>query len=284
MGTSSNWARGSNQYLKRTRPEILTRADNIHLSPSSAADRLELTGITWDSTALDFGTLKQSTPDRARARYRAMMPEYIWDAAALEGNPYTLPEVRTLLEGITVSGHRLDDQEQILALNEGFNLVDTLVGDSRFLLDKNTSDTIHGLVARHEAIESGAFRGQGAAGGGGRVGLGERGVYQASDPGVDGATLIAEHKDLLDYLDTLTDPRERAFAYFAAATKRQFYFDGNKRTSRLMMAGELMANGYDAVSVSATRRLEYNTYLTELFVTHDATQLMRFIIDNRPSD
>ena len=42
-----------------------------------------------------------------------MLPEFIWDASMLEGNPFTFPEVMTLLDGVTVGGHKLSDQEQI---------------------------------------------------------------------------------------------------------------------------------------------------------------------------
>ena len=31
-----------------------------------------------------------------------MLPEYVWDAGVLEGNPFTFPEVKTLLEGVTI--------------------------------------------------------------------------------------------------------------------------------------------------------------------------------------
>jgi hypothetical protein len=45
-----------------------------------------------------------------------MLPEYVWDAGVLEGNPFTFPEVKTLLEGVTVGGRKLSDQEQILTI------------------------------------------------------------------------------------------------------------------------------------------------------------------------
>ncbi|WEG07881.1 hypothetical protein PU630_11580 [Microbacterium horticulturae] len=81
---------------------------------------------------------------------------------------------------------------------------------------------------------------------------------------------------LTEYLDDLADPRDRALVFAASATRTQFYFDGNKRTARLMMGGELMAHGFDVVSIPNARRLEYNVALDELFTTDDATALMRF--------
>jgi len=84
---------------------------------------------------------------------------------------------------------------------------------------------------------------------------------------------------MLDYLDTLRDPRERALGYFAAATRSQFYSDGNKRTARLMMSGVLMAAGYEVVNVPFARKYEFNQALDVLFTDDDATPLMAFIAD-----
>ncbi|MGY6496632.1 MAG: hypothetical protein ACXIUP_00220 [Microcella sp.] len=276
------WARGSNQYVKR--PRANTSWPDAEITLPGNADRLTATGIHWDSAALNLDLLTRHNTERALARVRGALPNFVWDAAALEGNTYTLPEVQTLLEGTTVGGRPIDDERQVLALRDAFTLLDALVRDGRYALDKTTSDRLHGVVAEHEAIESGHFRGEGRVGGGGLVSLGALGSYRASDPGTGGGTLIDEHAHLVDYLASLTDPREQALAYFCAAARRQFYFDGNKRTARLMMNGHLMAHGYDAISVSAVRRIEFNEHLINLFDTGDATPLMQFTIDCRMKD
>lgn len=278
----SKWARGSDQYARRLN-ERAGRLDGNFALPSGV-DRRAATGIHWDSGALALDLLTRHSPDRALARLRNALPSFVWDAAALEGNPYTLPEVQTLLEGTTVGGHPVEDERQVLALRDGFALLDVLVRDRQYTLDKRTSDRLHAVVAEHEAIESGHFRGEGQVGGGGLVSLGELGSYRASDPGADGNTLLDEHRRLMAYISTLSDPREQALAYFCAAARRQFYFDGNKRTARLMMNGHLMAHGYDAISVSAVRRIEFNEHLITLFDTGDATALMQFTIDCRMKD
>jgi hypothetical protein len=42
---------------------------------------------------------------------RRSLSKLVCDAVNLEGINFTLPEVQTLLDGITVGGHRLHDQE-----------------------------------------------------------------------------------------------------------------------------------------------------------------------------
>lgn len=49
-----------------------------------------------------------------------MRTDLIYHTAALEGNPYTFPEVQTLLDGITVGGHKISDTEQILHLDRAW--------------------------------------------------------------------------------------------------------------------------------------------------------------------
>src|SRR5699024_4040781 len=45
------------------------------------------------------------------------------------------------------------------------------------------------------------------------------------------------------------DPRAQALGYFASVARVQYYFDGKRRTARLMMAGHRIASGYEAVSI-----------------------------------
>ena len=90
-----------------------------------------------------------------------MLPEYVWDAGVLEGNPFTFPEVKTLLDGVTVGGRKLSDQEQILNLAQSSKHLLDLVRRQEFKLDKATFCDLHAHVARNEALEWGHFRGEG---------------------------------------------------------------------------------------------------------------------------
>lgn len=280
------WGVGSNQYKKRPgRPtwnQPPEPAPNMLQSSPAARDQFENFGFVWDTDAVQWDLMEPMPVPRALARFNGRLVEHVWAAAALEGNPYTLPEVQTLLEGVTVGGHKLEDEKQILALSESTKLLHDLVRDDRFSAAKDTSDHLHGIVAPHEAIEAGHFRGEGQVRGGGLVGLGEYGSYQATGCEDGGAGLRAEYQRGLDHIESLQNPAERAVAYFCMGARRQFYFDGNKRTSRLMMNGILLSSGRDAISIPFSRRLEFNQHLITLYLDAEATGLMEFIVDCRP--
>ena len=57
-------------------------------------------------------------PNKAKALMLAkrQLAEFVYDAVNLEGINFTLPEIQTLLDGITVGGHRVSDQQ--IALNQ----------------------------------------------------------------------------------------------------------------------------------------------------------------------
>lgn len=280
--TEPRWGVGSNQYKKRPgRPRLPEPTTRLGKPP--AEERIQDLGFSWDSSAVDWDALPEMEVPRALARFKHQLAEHVWDAAALEGNPFTFPEVQTLLEGMTVGGHKLEDEKQVLALTESTRLVHDVVANGTFTPTKDVSDRIHGVVAPHEAIEAGHFRGEGHVRGGGLVSLGEFGSFQATGCEDGGAGLREEYDRGTAHLETLSHPVERALAYFCLGTRRQFYFDGNKRTSRLMMNGMLMSSGHDAISIPFARRLEFNQHLISLYADADATALMEFIVDCRPA-
>nr|WP_201762447.1 hypothetical protein [Pseudarthrobacter psychrotolerans] len=281
MTEQARWGVGSNQYKKRP-PRPRGPQPSPGMLKPAAKDQTDELGFSWDSSGIPWDEMPGMEVPRALARFEAQLAGHVWDAAALEGNPYTLPEVQTLLEGVTVGGHRLDDEKQVLALAESTRLLHSLVRDGTFALSKPLSDRLHGIVAPHEAIEAGHFRGEGSVRGGGVVNLGEAGTFQATGCEDGGEELRAEYTRGLAFLSGVKNPMERAVAYFCFGTRHQFYFDGNKRTSRLMMNGVLLSSGHDAISIPFSRRLEFNQSLVTLYADADATSLMEFILDCRP--
>lgn len=69
----------------------------------------EALGFQWDRTHIP-NTIPVHSVDRTCFRFHRMLPEFVWDAGVLEGNPLTFVEVKTLMDGITVGGRKLSDQ------------------------------------------------------------------------------------------------------------------------------------------------------------------------------
>ncbi|MBO9749817.1 hypothetical protein J7431_22000, partial [Xanthomonas phaseoli pv. dieffenbachiae] len=182
-------------------------------------------GFRWDRSAVPAQVPTHSV-ERACFRFHKMLPEFVWDAGVLEGNPFTFPEVKTLLDGVTVGGRRVSDQEQILNLAESSKKLLALVKADAFALDKTTFCDLHALVAKNEALEWGHFRGEGdEVDFSPDVSLGEGRRYSPL-PTVKGAPELNRtfENGIRALSGEVAQPFERASAFFLFGALQQFFF------------------------------------------------------------
>ncbi|MCW5220535.1 Fic family protein [Verminephrobacter aporrectodeae] len=238
-------------------------------------------GFHWDRSAVP-SIIPMHSVDRVCFRFHRMLPEFVWDASVLEGNPFTYPEVKTLLDGVTIGGRRITDQEQVLNLAESSKYLLSIVKHGKFSLSKPLFAEINGIVVRREALEWGVFRGEG------RetnytpdVGLGEQGRHTPL-PTVPGAPelnrIFQQGINALEACQAF----EKGAAFFLFGALQQFFFDGNKRSSRFMMNGVLMSHGIDAISVPAAKAHAFNEKMVRFYLGKDATEMMQFLVDCHP--
>lgn len=240
-------------------------------------------GFQWDRAAVPT-VLPTHSMERVAFRFHRMLPEFVWDASMLEGNPFTFPEVKTLLDGVTVGGRKISDQEQVLNLAQSARQLLALVKAGQFALNKVIFTELHALVARNEALEWGHFRGEGKeAHYTPDVGLGEQGRYTPLATVAGAPELNRVFAAGLQVLERdVPQPFERAAAFFLFGALQQFFFDGNKRTSRFMMNGILMTAGIDAISVPAVKAQEFNENMVRFYLEKDATEMMTFLFHCHP--
>ena len=134
-----------------------------------------------------------------------------------------------------------------------------------FKLNRKTFCNLHALVAREEAAEWGVFRTSSVTIAG----------TDCRPPRWESLESIFEKG--LETLRGIEGLHERAIAMFLFGSLNQFFYDGNKRTSRLMMNGILLGAGEDAISVPARRRLEFNEAMIRFYDSRDGTEMMRFM-------
>ena len=172
-------------------------------------------GFHWDRSIIPSPFPTYSL-ERVLFRFHRMLPEFVWDASVLEGNPFTFPEVKTLLEGVTVGGRKVSDQEQVLNLAQSAKHLLYLLKAEKFIVEKATFLELHHLVAQNEALEWGCFRGEG------KetyytpdVGLGEYGRYTPL-PTVAGAEALNNvfMQGLTVLQSEVSAPFERAVIFF----------------------------------------------------------------------
>lgn len=193
--------------------------------------------------------------------------DFIYNTSALEGNAMTFPEVQTLLEGITVGGHKLSDEQQILNQNRSVNLLFELIEKNQFHIDKSTLLKLHGKVAEEEAITWREFRTSGVNIGG----------TDYLPPKADELNNIFE--DGVKEINKIVHPIIRAITYFLFGAKSQFFFDGNKRTSRLMMNGILLDNGYPILNIKAKDKLEFNKVMIAFYDNEDIKKAIEYLVN-----
>lgn len=102
----------------------------------------ERLGLRWERGVIPVGVPVYDVK-RTCFRLQKMLTEYVWDASVLEGNPFTYPQVQTILDGITVGGHKLSDQDQVRNLAASTKELLRLVKTGTFQMDKATFTALH---------------------------------------------------------------------------------------------------------------------------------------------
>ncbi len=197
---------------------------------------------------------------------KRMHSELVYNMTKLEGNPFTYPEVKTLLDGITVGGRRLTDQEQVLRVSRAWEELRNQVARNMFTVTKASFIHFNTIVAEGEALSVGDFRN-------GQVYI--AGVEHYTPPAHD--TLDEHFKWVMERFKNESDIYTKAFRLFLDCARIQFFYDGNKRTAQLMMNGYLMSNGLPPVSIPAKSKRQYDSKMTKFYETGDEKPMLEFL-------
>jgi Fic family protein len=240
----------------------------------------DVLGFEWDRAQADYA-LPHRSKDIVCFDFHKNMVEFVWDAAVLEGNPCTMPQVQTIMSGITVGGIRISDQDQVANLARSCKKLHSLVKEDAFQCDRTTFLMLHKILAREEALEWGVFRGEGEhTDYTPHVALGQYGSYKPLPTEAGANNLITVFEQGVAALHAhCPNPWERGIAFFLFGALQQFFFDGNKRTSRLMMNGIMMSHGLFALSIPATHAGAFNEKMVRFYQNRCATEMFAFLYD-----
>jgi Fic family protein len=224
------------------------------------------------TTDLDWANRISPDKDLALMLAKREVSVLVHDAVALEGIHFTLPEIQTLLEGITVGGHKLSDQQ--IATNQGnaWRYLFELIKNDQFKVTSEVACRLHAIAGKEEALEWGRFRS-------GMVTIAGT-DYMPPEP----SELSVCFEWLVESLPNFVDVYDRAIHVFLSMARAQFFFDVNKRMGRFMMNGVLLSAGYPAINLPAKRKLEFNELMLDFYASGDEGPMnafMRSCVDPR---
>jgi uncharacterized membrane protein YgdD (TMEM256/DUF423 family) len=166
-------------------------------------------------------------PNRAKAIMLAkrQLSEFVHDAVNLEGINFTLPEIQTLLDGITVGGHKVADQQIAINQADTWRRIFKLLEKDQFEISLEQVCALHRIAAKEEALEWGKLRSGGV-----------------TIAGVDYMPPSAAHlpdlfEKMVDEASKIADIYDRAIHIFLTMARWQFFYDVNKRMGRFVMNG-----------------------------------------------
>ncbi|MFA5432270.1 MAG: Fic family protein [Candidatus Paceibacterota bacterium] len=201
--------------------------------------------------------------------------ELSWKSSRMEGNTYSLIDTEILIkERIEAEGHIREEAVMILnhknAIDYIFNNRDEFKSLSLFQIEK-----IHDLLTRGMDVKSGIRDGQ------------VRITGTRYLPINDKAKIVDNLNKTIDIINSLKDPFSKALVAVLMISYLQPFFDGNKRTARILGNAILLANNSCPLSYRSVNEADYKkaillfyeqnnvTFLKELFI-----EQFKFAVDN----
>ena len=216
-----------------------------------------------------------SNKEKALMLAQRQLSEFVCDAVNLEGINMTLPEVQTLLDGVTVGGHKLSDQQITLNQATAWRQLFAWIKKGMFTLESKTACELHAIAGEKEALEWGKFRSGGV-------------LISGTSYIPPAAVNLPEHyQKMLIKLEELEDIYDQAIHLFLSMARSQFFYDVNKRMGRFMMNGYLLHHGYPAINLPAKAQQTFNQLMLDFYNNNNQTkmnQFMRSCLDPRVVD
>ena len=152
---------------------------------------------------------------------------FVCEAVNLEGIPFTLPEVQTLLDGVTVGGHKVSDQQIVLNQGNAWKHLFASIRQGTFSLSEAYACELHAIAAKEEALVWGAFRSGGVT------------IAGTDWLPPDHVELSGLFDKMVEEAASLNDIYDHSIFVFLEMARSQFFYDVNKRMGRFMMNGLL---------------------------------------------
>ena len=212
-------------------------------------------------------SLSEIKPNVAKALMLAKreLPSFVYEAVQLEGINFTLPEIQTLLDGVTVGGRKLSDQQ--IAVNQGdaWRKLFADISAGAFEISTPYVCTLHRIAGKEEALDWGRFRSGGVT------------ISGTEYMPPEAASLGKQFERLIEKYSKIPDVYDKSIHVFLDMARNQFFYDVNKRMGRFMMNGVLLSAGYPAINVPFKRQQEFNQLMIEFYESNNQIPMNNFL-------
>lgn len=190
------------------------------------------------------------------------------DACQLEGINFTVPEVQTLLGGMTVGNKDIHEQEIALNQIKAWKAILSDLANERVVINKAYSNNIHKIAAKEDAMEWGQFRS-------GNVTIAGTDYLPPRFDELDDRFEV-----MLSHFSTIENDYHKAIYLFLQFAKEQFYYDNNKRQGRFMMNAYLVDQGLPAINVPKSREYDFNHGMLRFYdsTDNDSSEMHAFLM------
>jgi prophage maintenance system killer protein len=220
----------------------------------------------WE-TVIDKKWNIQPSQKKALMIAKKQLAELVYDAVNLEGIPFTLPEIQTLLDGITDGGHKLSDQQIALNQKNAWLELFQSVSSYSFELSIKYVCKLHSIAAKEDALEWGVFR------------KGKVTISGTDYEPLEHNRLESIFHDLISESERYEDVYDWAIHIFLQMDRTQFLVDVNKRMGRFMMNGILLEKGNPIINLPVKRQLEFNTKMIRFYDSGEEEEMNAFLRD-----
>lgn len=196
---------------------------------------------------------------------KRQVSELVCDAVNLEGINFTIPEVQTLLDGITIGGRKLSEQKIALNQAKTWRTIFQQIENNQFELSQKSVLALHHIAAEEEALEWGVLR------------TGQVLIAGTEYTPPRASQLEEKLSQLLSSTVQFDDVYDAAIHLFLQMARNQFFWDVNKRMGRFIMNGYLLHQGYLAINLPASKQLEFNEKMLRFYDSNDEAEMNSFM-------
>lgn len=204
------------------------------------------------------------SPNESAFLAKKKWDENIYCGMKMENRAVTFPQTQTILNGVNVPNVQLDDIQAILNMRDAWKYLLNSLGEP---LTLDYLCKLNEYIARNEALEWGKLRT-------GTVGISGT-EYIPPIPNRENTV-----QELNAILNSDTAATEKALNIFTWGTRKQLFWDGNKRTSLTAANKILIEAGAGILTVTDKYMERFNELLLDYYNTGVADKLKDFLYSN----